>query len=150
MGLFGSIPDRANGDKFYYYWFNSLRDAGKAIENFLGGSYIAETSVSLANNQVAASSITGLLFDHTLTQAVHIYAEVRRSTSSTEVISSGRLIAFYRVATTTWELLDELSIDDDGVVFSITSAGQIQYTSDNMSGTGYAGTMKFKAITFGI
>ena len=36
--------------------------------------------------------------------------------------------------------------DDSGVMFSITSAGQIQYTSSDSVGFN-AGTMRFRAIT---
>jgi len=36
--------------------------------------------------------------------------------------------------------------DESGVVFSITSAGQVQYTSANYSGF-VSGKIKFRAIT---
>jgi hypothetical protein len=148
MGLFNDIPLRENGQKFYYHWFNALRTAGLFIETWLGGGAITETSFTIANGQGAASNVTGLVFSSSSYKCAHIYAQVRRKTATNEVISSGRLIAIYRDLTSTWELLDELSGDDDGVVFSITSAGQIQYTSDTVSGSSYVGTMKFKAITF--
>src|SRR4051794_3884418 len=132
MGLFSVIPLRANGQKFYYHWFNALRNAGVAIESFLGAAYLVETSFTVANSQGSAANVTGLSFSSLTAQSVHIYAEVRRKTGTNEVISSGRLIAVYRQLTSAWDLLDELSGDDDGVVFSITSGGQVQYISDTL------------------
>jgi hypothetical protein len=148
MGLFNDIPLRANGQKFYYHWFNALRTAGVAIENFLGGGFIIETSFTLANNQAVAANVTGLVIDSASYKAAHIFVRIQRKTDSSEVVSVGVLKAVYRTATTTWEILDELSGDYTGVTFSITSAGQVKYTSTNIAGTNYTGTMKFKAITF--
>ncbi len=147
---FLSIPLRANGQKFYYTWFNLLRTAGIALENFLGPGYIIETNFALANNTASPTNVTGLLILSASYKSAHIYAEVRRKTDSVEVISSGRLIIQYRTLTSSWELLDELSGDDDGAVFTVTSGGQVQYTTDNQSGTNYTGTIKFKVITFSV
>jgi hypothetical protein len=145
---FLDIPLRANGQKFYHDWFNSLRSAGVAIEAFFGTNFINETSFTLANNQGAPANVTGLSFDQTSVRSALIYCEVRRKTDSNEVITNGTLRAYYRVNTTTWEILDELGGDDDGVTFSITSAGQIQYISTDLTGTNYSGRLLFKAITF--
>jgi hypothetical protein len=35
--------------------------------------------------------------------------------------------------------------DEAGVVFTMTDAGQGQYTSTDLSGTGYAGELRFQA-----
>jgi stress response protein SCP2 len=147
---FSAIPVRSNGEKFYYSWFNLLRTAGVALEGFLGAGYIGETSFTLANN-TGPANVTGLIIDKTLYKSAQIFAEVRRKTATNEAISNGKITIQYRDNTTTWELLDELNGDDDGVVFTVNaSTGQIQYTSDNMSGTGYSGTIKFKVMTFSV
>jgi hypothetical protein len=146
---FQEIPIRQNGQVFLYSWFNSLRSAGVLLEQFIGEDYIPNQEFSLANNQSSAANVTGLLLDKDDYQLALIYVGVKRSTDSVEVMSGGILTAVYRTLTNTWELLDQLNGDDDGVTFSITSGGQVQYTSDNMSGTGYAGTMQFRAMTFG-
>jgi hypothetical protein len=148
MGQFSSIPVRENGQKFFHTWFNSLRTAGIAVEGFFGTSFLTETTFTLANNQGAASNVTGLSFDSTSVKSAMIYCEVRRKTDSNEVISNGVLRVYYRDLTTTWELLNELGGDDDGVVFSITAAGQVQYTSSDLAGTSYTGKLTFKAVTF--
>lgn len=145
---FTAIPTRSNGQKFFSTWFNSLRDAGIAIENFLGGGYVAETSFTLANNTGSPTNVTGLSFSSASYKAAYIFARIQRKTDSSETVSIGTLKAVYRVATTTWELLDEMGGDYTGTTFSITSGGQIQYTTTNQSGTNYTGTLKFKVITF--
>lgn len=146
---FATITTRQNGQKVTYSWFEALKTAGVAIENFLGGGFLVETSFTVANNQSSAANVTGLVFDKNSYKSAYIMATVRRKTNSNEAVSVGRLIAIYKDASSTWELIDELGGDDDGVTFSITAAGQVQYTSDNMAGTGYTGTMRFKALTFG-
>jgi hypothetical protein len=145
---FGAITDRANGANIPASWFNTLRDAGVALENFLGGGFVAETSFTIANIQVAPANVTGLVFNSASYKGAQVFVEVRRRTGTNESVSIGRLLLFYRENTAAWDLVDELGGDDDGVTFTITAGGQVQYISDNMSGSGYVGTMKFKAITF--
>jgi hypothetical protein len=146
---FSTISVRANGQKILYSWFNALRTAGMALESFLGGGYVSETSFTIANNQSSPADVTGLLFNKDSYTSVHVYAEIRRKTNSNEAVSTGVLKLIWMAATSTWEILDELGGPvDDGVTFTITASGQVQYASDNMAGTGYVGTMKFKAITF--
>lgn len=145
---FTSIPERTNGQKIFYDWFNSLRTAGIAVETFLGGGYVGETSFTIANNQGAAANVTGLVFASASYKAAHIFVKIQRKTDSSETVSVGVLKVMYRTATTTWEILDELGGDFTGVTFSITAGGQVQYTSTNQAGTNYTGTMKFKALTF--
>jgi hypothetical protein len=41
-------------------------------------------------------------------------------------------------------LSDDYSGQNAGVTFSITNGGQIQYTSSNISGTGYVGTLEYR------
>lgn len=113
--------------------------------------YIPETTFTIANNQASAASVTGLDLDESIYKSYIIFAEVRRKTDSSEVVSVGQIMAFYYDSTSSWleNIIDQLSGDDDGVTFSITAAGQIQYVSDNMAGSNYSGQMTFKAIGFG-
>lgn len=148
MGFFSDIPIRENGQIFYHHWFNALRTAGMAIESFLGSGYIAESSVTVANGQAVAANVTSLLFSSSSVKSAVIWGTVRRKTASNEVVSVGVLKVIYRAATSTWELTDELGGDDDGVTFTITSAGQVQYTSNTVSGSSYVGTFTFKAVVF--
>lgn len=151
--LFSLIPTRANGQRILHGWFDVLRLAGVALESYVGSGFIGETSATLANNS-AATDVVGLLFDKTLYTSALVNLELRRKTDSNEAVAVGTLALIYRTGIDEWEVVPALNGDggDDGagVIFSVTSAGQVQYSSDNMAGTNYVGTFKFKAISFNI
>lgn len=99
---------------------------------FLGEEYFFD----LVNNQAGAADVTGLAFDLQYTSGVVIDYLIQRTTSTTELIQLGRLRAVYRPKTLTWSIYDPSpSGDAGGIVFSITSTGQVQYTSTNVGGT---------------
>lgn len=151
MGFFSSTPARSNGVEIIYSWFNVLRTAGINVELLFGSDYIVETSATIANNQSSASNVTGLLFSSSTTHAALIEVFLRRKTNAIELISVGFLKVYYDVLDGDWKLIDELSGElDDETEFTITSGGQVQYTSSNIGGSGYVGTMRFKATTFGV
>jgi hypothetical protein len=144
-----SIPVRENGQKVAYDWFNPLRTALIALEGFLGTGFISETSFTIANNQGAAANVTGLVLDKASFKSGKVTAEIRRRTDSNELIAVGTFAMIYRAGTDSWELAgEEWCGDAHGVTLSITPAGQVQYTSTNVSGSSYSGTMKFKAESF--
>lgn len=128
-------------------WWNSLRDAGIAIEQWLG-TYITETLFSIANNQVAPSDITGLAFDPTKIGGFTIDYRVYRNTTgggATELAEQGQLVGAYSPVAGTWEMTEGPDVGDAGIDFSITNAGQVQYTSTNISGTPANSYIRFKA-----
>lgn len=102
----------------------------------------------IANNQSSAANVTGLTLDSSSYKSVKIFCELRRKTDTTEKICNGYLTAIYSVATASWAITAEGTMDgdDDGVTFSMSGA-QVQYTSDNMSGGNYTGTMRIKSLT---
>jgi hypothetical protein len=92
---------------------------------------IAHTSFSAANNQVAAASVTGLAFAAGSVRSfkAQVSVSIDATTDLNEVfelvgvqLASGFVMASSSVG------------DDSGVVFTITSGGQIQYTSQNVAG----------------
>ena len=107
-------------------------------------SDIQETSFSAANNQVAAADVTGFNFPN---------ANVRSFTAivSVAIDATADLFAIHDLmgiqASGGWQV-QEISVvgDADNIVFSITSAGQIQYTSGNEAGF-VSNAIKFRAIT---
>ncbi len=147
---FFAIPIRANGNKFYYTWFNLLRSAGLAIESFLGAGYIGETSFTIANGNAVAAAVTGLLLDSASYKAAIVFVEIRRKTATNEVVSTGFLKLHYRDLTSAWDtpVVTELGGDDTGVTFTCSAAGQVKYVSSTVSGSTYVGTMKFKLMSF--
>lgn len=100
-------------------------------------------SATIINNQVTPVSIAGLSFAGS-TSGRFIY-EIRRSTDSSDIECTGNVDALYIDGD--WELSEYNMLGDaSGVTFSITSGGQIQYISSNMSGSNYSGTITFREL----
>ncbi len=104
---------------------------------------LAETSFSAANNQAIAADITGLTFANATVRSFEAICSVF-------VNATASLYAIYTVhgiqKGASWEISSARVGDDAQITFSITSLGQVQYTSGNYAGFS-AATMKFRAIT---
>jgi hypothetical protein len=110
---------------------------------------ITLTSFNLANNQVSMADIVGLSFDiGTILMGIIEY-DINRSTDSFNYSEGGFLLAVYNPIALTWQWNKYKAGTSgptvDGVQFNVTSSGQVQYTSDNISGTNYTGQIKFRA-----
>ena len=117
---------------------NTLDDWGRTDD-------IKPQSFSGANNQVVAADVTNLLFSTTTVRAFEILISISlvADASKYEVYT---LRGIYNGST--WDMSQTSNGDNSGIVFSITNAGQIQYTSPNS--TGFVSlTMNFRAITVG-
>lgn len=145
----GSHPSQA-GDFNFRSGSTSILgyDASASLLNINSSNvFTTKNTFTVANNQVAAANVTGLLFDSTRELAVRVLGRLKRSTSLTSFIEMVELLAVYDG--TDWKLEFRGSHDDSGVEFSITSGGQVQYTSTNITGTGYQGsldTIRLEAI----
>lgn len=123
----------------------AIDEVAAAIDNFTVGSVgdINETSFSLANNQVAAANVTGLLFPSASVRAFDALVDIIID-GTADVYESFRLHGVQRASD--FQMAVEAVGDNSGITFSITSGGQIQYTSGNTAGF-VSGTMKFRAVT---
>ncbi|MGL5074796.1 MAG: hypothetical protein ACRDBG_02995 [Waterburya sp.] len=103
---------------------------------------IQETSFSMANNQASPANVTGLAFANGVVRGFKalLTIEIDATTDLYEVVE---IIGVQRGAD--WSISYSSSGDDSQVLFSITTAGQIQYTSANLAGF-TAGLIKFRAI----
>jgi hypothetical protein len=110
---------------------------------------ILDTSAIIANNQTLPNiSVTGLLFNSGTVRAAVVNYSIDIFTSGTELAEVGTLYLIYKNSGTIgskWSIGRISFGDDAGVTFTMTDAGQIQYTSSNVAGTGYIGTMNFSA-----
>jgi hypothetical protein len=102
---------------------------------------LAQSNVTIINNQVSALAIPGMLF-YGSTSAFVEYV-INRSSSTTDLAQTGTITITKKPVAGTWTLTDTYSGDNAGVTFSIDSSGQIYYTSTSVGGTGYAGTLSF-------
>lgn len=103
---------------------------------------IFETSFNMVNNQAAAANVTGFLFN----------AATVRSFSALVSVEIDATADLYEQFTleginkgSSFNMAVSSVGDDSGVVFSITSGGQIQYTSEDYVGFDSA-KIKFRAI----
>jgi len=108
-----------------------------------GGSQLQQ---AIANNQVAAANVVGLLIDKNTYKSAQIHFDIHRQTDSVNYDETGIIFVTYDPVLDSFELAVTSQFDDAGVVFSIAASGQIQYTSSNMAGTNYAGTARFTHI----
>jgi len=104
---------------------------------------IGLTSFSAANNQSSAANVTGFAFANGTTRAFSAIVSVT-------IIATSNLYETFEIKgiqkDSDWAINYDAVGDASGVVFSITSSGQLQYTSTNISGF-TSSTIKFRAQT---
>lgn len=123
-------------------WAEGVTDALATVQ---GPNDILLTTATLANNQPTPQDIVGLDFD--TGQVQHITVEfllIRSYTDATPTeTESGTIIGNYSGSDF---YISPDSIGDTGVEFSITSVGQMQYTSEDRLNTDNL-TIKYRART---
>lgn len=123
------------------------------IESIPATIIASQVTFTIANNQSSLANITGLLFNPATFRGIKIEYSIYRQTdtASSARAQIGQLRFVYNTQAATWYMSDDYAGQDAGVTFSITPAGQIQYTSTNITGTNYVGTLKYSLIkTFGV
>ncbi len=121
-----------------------LLDAIKALIT-LGGD--AQTSQAVVNNQAAPLDVTGLVFDKVTVKSAIVSFDIERTTDTQNEQEVGFMFLAHDTLDDIWHASVSSNLDDAGVVFSITAAGQVQYTSDDLTGTSYAGTLRIAQKT---
>jgi hypothetical protein len=114
------------------------------LGTLVGTGDILETVANITNNQTSPADVVGLSFDPTTIRGSITQYSVYRVTSSSELVEVGQMYVSYKSVAATWDLVI-VGGQGANIVFSITPGGQVQYTTDNMGGTGYSGQMKFVA-----
>lgn len=138
-----------NADKLLIYDNSASALKSMTRANFLSGiptasvGDISETSFSLANNQASPANVTGLAFSNATARSFRVHASVIID-ATTDLFEVYELSGIQKGSS--WDMSQTSTGDDAGLTFSITNAGQIQYTSTNNAGF-VSGTLKFRAIT---
>ena len=129
----------ARGDIRYY--------TKAEVDALIGGGGspgdISEDSYSFSNSQVIPENITGLIFAAASVRSFNALVSVSIDATS-DLFETFELTGVNKSGS--FSMSVSSVGDDSGVVFSITSTGQVQYTSSNYSGF-VSGTIKFRAIT---
>jgi hypothetical protein len=147
-GSFTLTPPSSNGQ-----WVVAVCLASTATEIVINpvssasAIYVVDgdTSFTIANNQAAAASVTGLLIDGVSTRGFILDYSIYRQTDTalSALAQVGQLRGVYNSQSSTWFVSDDYSGQNSGVTFTIQPSGQIQYTSSNIAGANYVGTMKY-------
>lgn len=99
---------------------------------------LKRTSFTAADNQAVVANVTGLAFANAVTRGFEAQITIVRGSTYAEYSLKGIQKA------SSWEMSQEYVGDNTGIVFSITSAGQVQYTSTS---TGNTAALLFRAQT---
>ena len=110
-----------------------------------GGNIQVSTFSPIADNQSSAANITGLSFNTATASGFRAVYYVTRTSSNGTITEFGQLFGVFNSQSATWTMNKFGSAGDAGITFTITSAGQIQYTTTNHGGSSYSGSIKFKA-----
>lgn len=134
-------PAAAPGSNTYLKYDGADYAWASVADAFTSGSF------TVANNQGSAANVTGLSFSGASVKAVSIQYRIRRSTDTNELAETGTIRLVYKDTADTWFIDQTYAGEDSGVTFTVTSGGQVQYTSTNVSGASYVGSMLFKYFT---
>ena len=104
---------------------------------------INEDSYLFSNSQVVPESITGLAFSNAVVRSFNAVVAVSIDATS-DLFEVFEINGIQKGSE--WDISVSSTGDNTEILFSITSTGQIQYTSANYSGF-VTGTMKFRAST---
>jgi hypothetical protein len=112
-----------------------------------------DISFTIANNQTVVANVNGLLVDGASTRSFILDYSIYRQTdtASSALAQVGQIRGVYNTQSTSWVISDDFSGQNAGVTFTVLNSGQIQYTSTNIAGANYVGTLKYAIRkTFGV
>lgn len=118
----------------------------EVLNSLAGPDDILQTTVSINNNVgPTPSNVAGLLFNTATVRSARIdYNIYRTLNAASELAETGIVQIVYKSIAGTWELSQEAT-GNAGVSFTITNAGQVQYTSTNMGVGTHVGTLNFES-----
>jgi hypothetical protein len=126
---------------------NWAKEVTKVLASIKGPYDLAETPALINSVQLTSESIQGMFFDSLNVRSFVVTGNITRTTDSEQRYEEFELRGLYKGSTTGWVLQQE-SIGNSGVTFSINSSGQVQYVATVLSGNQatYSGLIKFRGI----
>jgi hypothetical protein len=97
---------------------------------------------TLTNNVAVATNVTGIIYDKLVTLSARLSIDILRRTDSANFREVGDIFMIYDPELDVWNVTGNTFYQDAGIVFTATSAGQLQYTSSNMAGASYSGFLR--------
>ena len=104
---------------------------------------LADTAFAAANNQAVAANVTGLAFPNATVRSFEALVSVYVNATAS-LYEAYTIRGIQRGAD--WQMSQTTAGDASGFVFTITTAGQVQYTSNNYAGF-VSATIRFRAFT---
>lgn len=127
---------------------NTYTQLATAITKMIQGSVGASASAfTIANNQSSPANVTGLSFNKATIKSVRIQYDIYRKNNTVNYNETGFIWLVYNALTDDWTISVQSNLDDAGVTFSVTTAGQVQYVSTNISVTSYVGQLRWSNVT---
>ena len=114
-----------------------------AVVNAGSPGDLPEASDSLLNNQASPVDVLGFSFDPLITRSFKALVSVEID-ATLDLFESFEILGINKGSS--FDITVSSVGDDSGVIFSITSLGQVQYTSASFSGF-VSGLIKYRAIT---
>jgi hypothetical protein len=132
---------------------NSGQLQAALLEFFLRGGRQSPINQSLANNQAAASDVTGFKVDKATVKTKICFFDIERKTDLANKQQSGILFITRDTTDSEWRIGYYSLFDDDlGVVLSLVddagpaTTSQLKYVTDNMAGATYSGSLRITSI----
>ena len=101
---------------------------------------------TIANNQTVPTAITGL-FLQPAHRAMSVYYMVRRTVTGNEIAESGIINVVRNTTASTCDISVSGVAGNAQVGFSVTTGGQVRYTSSNMTGSSYTGNIYWAVLS---
>lgn len=122
-------------------WATAVTEALETVQ--VPGDILTTTAV-ISNNISSATSIVGFSFNSTGVASFSAEYYIERSTDTPAVFFTerGSMVGLYNGSS--WDFTKTF-LGSSGITFSVTSGGQVQYISTNMTGSNYSGTVTFSA-----
>ena len=127
----------------------------QALGAFVGGGGVSIPDFSIENDISTAADVTSFTFNSATTKAARVLFDLERRTDDSSVVETGEIFLTFDSENLQWKLSLDSKFDDAGVVFSVTTTdqggpgpyvAQVQYTSSDLTGAGYVGTLKLKNV----
>jgi hypothetical protein len=120
-----------------------LTEVARVLNSLKGANDILETGATIQNNVTTFTDIPDFKFNAATVRSFSVQCSVARETGSSKVYESFVLSG---LRTDTDWILQLEGFGDSGIELDITPAGQVQYKSSDISGSGYSGLIKFRGI----
>lgn len=126
----------------------SQRQLKDAIINMIQvGGPTTQFKEDILNAQGSAVDVDGLVFDKSVYKTVVLDVDIERFTDTNKVQETGQIKLNHDTQADAWQISFNSSFGDAGVVFSVTGSGQVQYTSDDLTGANYNGKIRVARTT---